>query len=175
MHIVDDLKYKSQCYYEKKTFLSVIRVFFTDGTSAMILYRIVQFLQSLKLGIFGFFFIFLNKFLNGCVIGRNVNFKEGFVIMHPVGVVINGQVQGGKNLVIESGVVIGAARNGLPIEVPRLGDNIFIGSGAKIIGGIKIGNNVKIGANAVVVDDVEDNQTVVGVPARPRRRAHDAN
>ena len=86
--------------------------------------------------------------------------------MHPIGVVINGGVKGGKNIIIESSVVIGAARNGLPVEVPVLGNDIFIGAGAKILGGIKIGNNVKIGANAVVVKDVPDGSTVVGIPGR---------
>ncbi|MCA9408119.1 MAG: serine O-acetyltransferase, partial [Candidatus Omnitrophica bacterium] len=76
------------------------------------------------------------------------------------------EVKGGKNIVIESGVVIGAARNGLPVEAPYLKNNIFIGSGAKILGGISIGNHVNIGANAVVLQNVPDNSTAVGVPAR---------
>jgi serine O-acetyltransferase len=86
--------------------------------------------------------------------------------MHPIGVVINGGVKGGKNIVIESGVVIGAARNGIPVQVPILGDDVFIGAGAKVLGGIKVGNNVRIGANAVVVHDVPDGATVVGIPAK---------
>jgi serine O-acetyltransferase len=47
-----------------------------------------------------------------------------------------------------------------------LGDNVFVGAGAKIVGGVRIGNNVKIGANAVVLSDVPDNSTAVGIPAR---------
>jgi serine O-acetyltransferase len=62
--------------------------------------------------------------------------------------------------------VIGASHNGLPVQVPVLGNNIFIGAGAKVLGGIRVGNNVKIGANAVVVKDVSDNVTVAGIPAR---------
>ncbi|MFA5143016.1 MAG: hypothetical protein WC522_02445 [Candidatus Omnitrophota bacterium] len=86
--------------------------------------------------------------------------------MHPVGVVINGEVKGGENIVIESGVVLGVARNGLPVKAPALGDNIYIGTGAKILGDIKIGSNVKIGANAVVLSDVPDGATAVGIPAK---------
>ena len=163
---MEDLKFKSECYYERSDFKCILRILLTDGTSAVFLYRAAQLLRKIGLGVIGWFILELNKFLNGCVIGRNAEFKEGLVLMHPIGVVINGGVRGGLHIVIESGVVIGAAKNGLPVEVPVLGNYIFIGAGAKVLGGIKIGNNVKIGANAVVVKDVPDGATVVGIPAR---------
>lgn len=166
MKLIGDFKHKADCYYSKTDTMSVLKVMVRDGSSANVLYRIAQFFFNMKLGIIGFIFLEINKIINGCVIGRNAEFDEGFVLMHPVGVVINGGVKGGKNIVIESSVVIGAAKNGLPVLVPALGNNIFIGSGAKVLGGIKIGNNVKIGANAVVVKDVPDNATVVGIPAK---------
>jgi len=115
--IGEDLKYKAKCYYEKDDFGSIVRVFFSDGTSAMMLYRVAQFFERIKLGFIGWICVYLNKLINGCVIGRKAQFGKGFVIMHPVGVVINGAVEGGKNIVIESGVVIGAAKNGLPVKV----------------------------------------------------------
>ncbi|MCA9405375.1 MAG: serine acetyltransferase [Candidatus Omnitrophica bacterium] len=166
MKILKDLQQKAYCYYEKKDQKSVLRVLLADGTSANVLYRMARFFIQCHLGIIGWFLLDVNKFLNGCVIGRGVEFDEGLVFMHPVGVVINGGVKGGKNIVIESGVVIGAAKNGLPVQVPVLGNDVFIGSGAKILGGITVGNNVKIGANAVVVKNVPDNATVVGIPGR---------
>jgi len=164
--IIDDIKYKSECFYGKCALKEFVKVLFTDGTSCMVFYRTAKFFQRIKLGMVSWIFLELNKILNGCVIGRNAEFGKGFVIMHTFGIVINGSVKGGENIVIENGVVIGAARSGLPVKTPVLGNNIFIGSGAKILGGIKIGNNVKIGANAVVVKDVPDNVTVVGIPAR---------
>jgi serine O-acetyltransferase len=124
------------------------------------------------LGVIGWFLLEINKLLHGCVIGRGAEFGKGFVLMHPIGVIINGAVKGGEQVVIASGVVIGAARNGWPVQAPVLGNNIFIGSGAKILGGIRIGNNVKIGANAVVVEDVSDNVTVAGIPARIINKHH---
>jgi serine O-acetyltransferase len=96
------------------------------------------------------------------VIGRGADFGPGFVILHSFGVVINSQVRGGRNVVIEHGVTIGAEKDTSPV----LGDDVFIGAGAKIIGGVRIGSRVKIGANAVVTKDVPDDATVVGVPAR---------
>ncbi len=166
MKILNDLKHKSFCYYNRTDGASVLKILLRDGTSAVVLYRLAKFFQTIGLALIGYILLDINKFLNGCVIGLNADFEEGFVLMHPIGVVINGGVKGGKNVVVESGVVIGAAKNGLPVEVPILGNNVFIGAGAKILGGIKIGNDVKIGANAVVVKDVPDGTTAVGVPAR---------
>jgi serine O-acetyltransferase len=84
------------------------------------------------------------------------------VILHSVGVVINTNVRAGRNLVIYHGVTLGEERH----KSPTLGDNVYIGAGAKVIGGVRIGSDVRIGANAVVTKDVPDGATVVGIPAR---------
>lgn len=82
---------------------------------------------------------------------------------HPIlphgikGIVIAGGAQIGKNVYISHQVTIGRSKN----EVPTIGDNVYIGPGAKIFGGIKIGNNVRIGANCIVFRDIPDNATVV--------------
>ena len=81
---------------------------------------------------------------------------EGF------GVVINPRTKFGKNVTIQHSVTIGEIGDG----VPEIGDNVFIGARAVIIGGIKIGNNVKIGAGTVVTKNIPDNSTVVGAPFR---------
>ena len=106
----------------------------------------------------------------GCYVDRGAEFGKGLILVHPKGVYISGKVKGGKNITIQSGVVIGSKYNGLPVLTPTLGNNVYIGSGAKIIGDVKIGSNVNIGANAVVIKDVPDNSTVVGVPARIIKR-----
>ena len=87
---------------------------------------------------------------------------EVLVLIHGYNVVINPLVRIGKNCTILHEVTIGAIKDG----VPRLGDNIYIGCGAKILGGVQIGNNAKIGACAVVLSDVPENATAVGFPAR---------
>ena len=87
----------------------------------------------------------------------------GICIIHGHGTIINRFSVIGKNCTIYHGVTIGALEKGWP---PKIGDNVYIGCGAKVLGNIRIGNNVKIGAGAVVVKDVPDNATVVGVPAR---------
>lgn len=92
-------------------------------------------------------------------------FGPGLSIAHIGTIVVNPSAKVGKNCRIHEGVTIGAT-NGKS-ESPIIGDNCFIGSGAKIIGNIHIGNNVAIGAGAVVVNDIlENNITVGGVPAK---------
>lgn len=91
---------------------------------------------------------------------------HGFYIGHFGGIVVNPGAVIGKNCNISQGVTIGQANRGARAGSPEIGDNVFIGPGAKIFGNIKIGNNVAIGANAVVTKDVPDNAVVAGVPAR---------
>ncbi len=91
-------------------------------------------------------------------------FGPGLSIAHFGTIIINPNAKVGDNCRIHEGVTIGAT-NGSS-NSPQIGNNCFIGSGAKIIGDIKIGNNVAIGAGAVVVKDIPDNVTVGGVPAK---------
>lgn len=92
-------------------------------------------------------------------------FQEGLSIAHYGCLVVNGKARIGKNCRIHEGVNIGAT-NGTS-DSPVIGDNVFIGTGAKIIGGIHIADNVAIGANAVVVRDIDEPGTTwAGVPAK---------
>ena len=92
-------------------------------------------------------------------------FDEGLSIAHYGALVVNSKAKVGKNCRIHAMVVIGAT-NGEP-AAPVLGDNVYIGAGAKIVGDIHIADNVAIGANAVVVKSIEEPGTTWGgVPAR---------
>lgn len=84
--------------------------------------------------------------------------EGGLVLVHAFGITINSYCRIGKNCMILPNVTIGYSKGG----VPTIGNNVYIGAGAVVIGDVKIGNNVKIGAGAVVVDNVPDNSTVVG-------------
>ena len=79
---------------------------------------------------------------------------------------MNGESIIGKNCNISQGVTLGQANRGRNKGYPILGDNIYIGPGAKIVGAVKIGNNVAIGANCVVTRDIPDNSVVVGIPGK---------
>ena len=71
-------------------------------------------------------------------------------------------MRGGAHVYLEHQVTIGAERG----QSPRLGDNVFIGAGAKVVGPVTIGHNCRIGANAVVVHDIPSGSTAVGIPAK---------
>lgn len=100
----------------------------------------------------------------GAVIG------SGLLIDHGMGVVIGETVEMGDNCTIYQGVTLGGTGKDKGKRHPTLGNNVMVGAGAKVLGPIKIGNNVKIAANAVVLQEVPDNCTAVGVPARIVRR-----
>lgn len=93
----------------------------------------------------------------------------GLYIAHPVGTVIAVERMGANCSVI-AGVTIGM-RNELTF--PVIGDEVFIGAGARVLGGIKVGPGAKIGANSVVINDVPAGMTVVGAPAKPLESAVD--
>ncbi|NJD08033.1 MAG: serine acetyltransferase [Methylococcaceae bacterium] len=92
-------------------------------------------------------------------------FGPGLSIAHYGCIAVNHNTKVGRNCRIHEGVTIGAT--GDNSDAPQIGNNVFIGSGAKIIGNVKIADRVAIGANAVVVKSIlEENITVAGVPAR---------
>lgn len=93
---------------------------------------------------------------------RSTQIGPGLYIAHFGGVIINCQAVIGSGLSIGYGVVIGQTDSGVPV----IGDNVEMGVGAKVIGGIRVGNNVRIGAQSVVNKDIPDGAVAVGVPAR---------
>lgn len=128
------------------------------------------FLWSLIGKVYKLYFINLSHRL-GFSIPFNV-FGPGLSIAHYGQLVVNSNAVIGKNCRIHEGVTIGASGNSYwpdkaTQEAPKIGDNVFIATGAKILGNIKIADGVVIGANSVVVKDIlEPNITVAGVPAK---------
>jgi serine O-acetyltransferase len=157
-----DLKRKQQIFAQDGADVSMLRIWMADGTSANVLYRCMRWCATHRLGLLAYFFQWANKFINGCVIGSGANFASGFVIMHPVGIVINSKVVGGNNITLESGVVIGDEKG----QSPVLKNNIFVGAGAKIIGLLTVEDDVKIGANAVLTKNAVKGATMLGIPAK---------
>ena len=160
--IAADLRAKAQWSYESTRWPAIIKTLFTDGTAAMIWYRLMQWSRRWRLSPLEMLFNKANAICCNCIIGRGAEFGPGFVLVHSTGVVINGRVRGGEHVYLEHQVTIGAEGR----QSPVLGDRVFVGAGAKIVGAVTIGSDAKIGANAVVVDDIPAGATAVGVPAR---------
>ena len=139
----------------------------------IVLCRLAHVSYQKRLGLLARLFSLLNFVLFGLEVSLRCDIGDGLFFPHTVGTVI-GALSIGRNAVIYHGVTLGAKE--IDIEYsrnqrPRIGDNVIIGSGAKVLGGITIGDNVRIGANAVVVDSLPDNVLVGGVPARILRGA----
>lgn len=164
--IIDDLKAKAEWCYGAVNAKTLVKTCLTDGTAAMVLYRMMQWSRRWRLAPLAMIFGKMNGLFCQCIIGRGASFGPGFVLIHSNGVVINSSVQGGRNVFIEHQVTIGAEKNVSPI----IGDHVFIGAGAKIIGPVTIGDHARIGANAVVLKDVPQYATVGGIPAKVLRQ-----
>lgn len=106
------------------------------------------------------FLIFNSKVPFKCEIGKGTFFSH-----RGIAVVVHPDARIGERCVIGTSVVIGGRGKGKP-GAPVIGDDVYIGTGAKILGPVCIGNRAVIGANAVVVDDVPAGATVIGIPAR---------
>lgn len=113
----------------------------------------------------------LVQIVTGISLPCEVKVGRNFIIDHFGGIVVNGYSEFGDDCRIRTGVVIGIKRVG-ETRAPRIGNNVDIGAGAKILGDITIGDNVLIGANAVVTKDVPCNSIVTNEPSviRPRNR-----
>lgn len=106
------------------------------------------------------------RFWTGIEIHPGATIGHGLFIDHGMGVVIGETTEIGDNVTIYQGVTLGGTGKDVGKRHPTIGNNVMIGSGAKVLGPFKVGDNSKIAANAVVLNEVPPNSTCVGVPAR---------
>jgi len=147
-----------------------------QGFWVMIVYRFGCWRYTIKSALirkpFSLLYKILYKFIQvitGIELPCEVAVGKNFRIDHFGGIIISGFASFGDNCVIRDGVTVGLRRVDDPVA-PQIGNNVDIGTGAKVLGGITIGDNVVIGANAVVLEDVPSNSIAVGVPARIKSR-----
>jgi serine O-acetyltransferase len=160
--IREDFRHKREWLDLPPTLRSALYLCVTDGGMPQLLYRLMRYCETHGMEPLAMVVYRLNAICSHTVIGRKAELGPGLVIVHSLGIMVNGAVRAGKNLVLEHGVTLGGEKGRCPV----LGDNVFIGAGAKVLGPVKIGSDVKIGANAVVTKDIPDGATAVGVPAR---------
>ncbi|SFU47187.1 serine O-acetyltransferase [Clostridium sp. DSM 8431] len=133
---------------------------------ALIAYRISHFFYKHKL-FFGARLISQTaRFFTGIEIHPGATIGKGLFIDHGMGVVIGETAEIGDDVTLYHGVTLGGTGKDKGKRHPTIGNNVVIGTGAKVLGPIFIGNNAKVGGNAVVVKDVPDGATAVGIPAK---------
>lgn len=137
-----------------------------SGLHAIMFYRVTHALLKMKVPFFPRWISQLGRFFTGIEIHPGAEIGEGFFIDHGMGVVIGETAIIGKNVLLYQGVTLGGTGKERGKRHPTIGDNVVIGAGAKILGNIDVGKNSYIGSNAVVIKDVPQNSTVVGVPGR---------
>ena len=106
------------------------------------------------------------RFLTGIEIHPGATLGAGILIDHGMGVVIGETAELGDRITIYHGTTLGGTGKEKGKRHPTVGDNVVIGAGSKVLGNIKIGSNSKIGANSVVLDEVPEGATVVGIPGK---------
>ena len=141
-------------------------IFCYPGFHAVLFYRLSHWLWLNDLKLLGRFVSHLGRFLTGIEIHPGATIGKGFFIDHGMGVVIGETAEIGENCTLYHGVTLGGTSWAKEKRHPTLGDNVIVGSGAKILGPFKVGNDSKIGSNSVVVKEVPANATVVGIPGR---------
>ena len=145
----------------------IVSCYRSPGVHAIIIFRYGKWLRRRNILIRVFLepiYYFLFHILRskwGIEISRSAEIGEGCYIAHYGCIGISGKARIGRNFSISQQALVGLSGQGEYKGVPTIGDDVYIGTGAKIFGKIRIGNNVKIGANAVVYKNIPDNAIVV--------------
>ena len=154
-----------------KSILSIILTY--PGVKAVFFHQISNFFYKAGFDLIARIISQTIRFFTGIEIHPGAKIGKNLFIDHGMGVVIGETSEVGDNVTIYHNVTLGGSSPSIDSERqrhekrhPTIGNDVVIGSGAQIIGPIKVGNNARIAANAVVVKDVPENATMVGIPAR---------
>ena len=170
--LINEIKYDVEAVKERdpaaKGTLEVVLLY--SGVHAILAYRV-----SHKLYLGRHYFSAravsqLARFFTGIEIHPGATIGKGLFIDHGMGVVIGETAEIGDNCTLYQGVTLGGTGKDVGKRHPTLGDNVMVGAGAKVLGPIKINDNSKVAANAVVLKEVPENSTAVGIPAKVVRR-----
>lgn len=170
MNLSGDLK-KYKRYSGRSAFYLLLT---QQGLWAIVIYRVNNSVYNsglpniLKRGFlfFGLFFQKFTEIITGISLPYSAQVGKELYIGHFGGIIINSKAIIGNNCNISQGVTIGISGRGVRRGVPIIGNNVYIGANAVVAGDISIGDNVVIGANSLVIESVESNITVLGVPAK---------
>ena len=153
---------------------SIIGIILTyPGVKAVFLHKVSHFFHLAGFELIGRIVSQITRFFTGVEIHPGAKIGKNLFIDHGMGVVIGETSEIGDNVTIYHAVTLGGSSPSIDSERqrhekrhPTIGNDVVIGSGAQIIGPVNVGNNARIAANAVVVKDVPENATMIGIPAK---------
>ncbi|MGY4109982.1 serine O-acetyltransferase [Aeribacillus sp. SP014] len=147
-----------------RSYLEVILTY--SGLHAIWAHRLAHAFYKRKLYFIARVISQISRFFTGIEIHPGAKIGRRFFIDHGMGVVIGETCEIGDNVTVYQGVTLGGTGKEKGKRHPTIKNNVLIAAGAKVLGSITIGENSKIGAGSVVLRDVPDNSTVVGIPGR---------
>jgi len=137
------------------------------GLHAVLWHKLSHWLWNRGFRLLGRFSSHISRWLTGIEIHPAAKLGRRLVIDHGMGVVIGETAEIGDDCYLYHQVTLGVARTSGGKRHPTVGNNVIIGAGAKVLGPISLGDNARVGSNAVVLESVPADTTVVGIPARP--------
>lgn len=164
MHLIEDIRAYRKNDPAARSALEVALLY--NGFHATFFYRIAHWLYIHHLRFPARLISQFAKFLTGVEIHPAAKIGRRLVIDHGTGIVIGATAEIGDDCLLYQGVTLGGTGKDVGKRHPTLGNNIMVGCGAKILGPFKVGDNARIAANSVVLREVPENATVVGVPGR---------
>ncbi|MBQ9980753.1 MAG: serine O-acetyltransferase [Oscillospiraceae bacterium] len=145
---------------------STIQILFYAGIHATLWYRVANWFHRHGLKLIARIISQLTRLFTGIEIHPGAQIGRRFVIDHGMGIVIGETTIIGDDVLVYQGVTLGGTGKDVGKRHPTIGNNVIIGSGAKVLGPFTVGDNCRIAANSVVLREVPPNCTVVGVPGR---------
>ncbi|MBQ9988635.1 MAG: serine O-acetyltransferase [Clostridia bacterium] len=146
-------------------------IFLYSGFHALMFHRLAHFLYKCHLFFLARFVSQLSRFLTGIEIHPGAKIGRGVFIDHGSGIVIGETAEVGDNCTIYQGVTLGGTGKDTGKRHPTLGNDVLVGAGAKVLGPLTVGDHAKIAAGAVVLRNIPEHATAVGVPAKVVRIA----
>ena len=144
----------------------ILRMLMRPGGLCVAMFRLSAWLYAMRLRPLASIVHFVTAVALGAEIPPNTQVGPGFVIYHPIGIVIHSDAVIGRNVRIHTGAVLGVRTGqGRGLDAPTIHDDALIGAGAKILGSVTVGEGAQVGANSVVLQDVPPSHVAVGVPA----------
>jgi len=167
MRIIEDIRAYQKNDPAARSAIEILLLY--NGLHATIDYRIAHWFYKHKMRFIARAISQWSKFCTGVEIHPAATIGRRLVIDHGTGIVIGATAEIGDDCLLYQGVTLGGTGKDQGKRHPTLGNNVMVGSGAKVLGPFRVGNNARIAANSVVLREVPDNATVVGVPGRVAR------